>query len=193
MRIVAGRHKGRALAAPKGRTTRPTAARAREGLFNMLAHGGFGADGGSAIDDARVLEAFSGTGAFAFEALSRGAAHATLLDLDTGAIEAARKNAQALGERERTRIVRMDAVRPRTARVAHDLVFLDPPYGLKLGVRALQALGSKGWIEPGALVVLETGAKEDFDPPPGFRMVSARTFGAARFILMRYDAVTADI
>src|SRR5690606_21781249 len=122
MRIVAGRHRGRTLRAPKGRATRPTAARAREGLFNILAHGGFGAGGGSVIEGARVLEAFAGTGAFAFEALSRGAASATLLDLDENAVEAARENARALGERDSAHVVRMDAVRPRAGRVRHDLV-----------------------------------------------------------------------
>ena len=113
MRIIAGRHKGRALAAPKGDKTRPTAARAREGLFNMLAHGGYGPGRSSAIGGASVLDAFAGTGAFAFEALSRGAASATLLEIDPRAIDAARDNAAALGELDRTSIRRMDATRPR--------------------------------------------------------------------------------
>lgn len=186
MRIVAGRHRGRILTAPRGRTTRPTAARAREGLFNILAHGGFGQDGGSVLDGAHVLEAFAGTGAFAFEALSRGAAMATLLDLDEGALEAARDNARALNERDSTHILRMDAVRPRNAQTAHDLVFLDPPYGLKLGARALQGLAHKGWIAPGALVIIEVGVKEEFTPPHGFEAISERAFGAARFVLMRF-------
>lgn len=186
MRIIAGRHKGRNLAAPKGRKTRPTAARAREGLFNILDHGGFGPDGGSAIAGARVLEAFAGTGAFAFEALSRGAASATLLDLDEIAVDTARDNASLLGERERTRIGRMDATRPRRARLAHNLVFLDPPYRSKLCAKALKGLAAKGWIARGALVVAEVGEAEDFVPPGGLETVSERTFGAARFILMRY-------
>lgn len=186
MRIVAGRHKGRGLKAPRGRATRPTAARAREGLFNMLAHGGYGAHGDSVIAGAHVLEAFAGTGAFAFEALSRGAAAATLLDLDEKALEAARENAKALGERESAHVLRMDAVRPRAGRVAHDLVFLDPPYGSKLGTRALQALAAKGWIAPGALVIIEVADREEFVPPAGFEALAERSFGAARFVLMRF-------
>jgi len=192
VRIVAGRHKGRSLKAPKGRTTRPTAARAREGLFNILAHGGYGTDGGSVIAGARVLEAFAGTGAFAFEALSRGAASATLLDLDENAVEAARENARALGERETAHIVRMDAVRPRAGRAVHDLVFLDPPYGSKLGSRALQALAAKGWIAPGALVIIEVADREEFVPPAGFEALAERSFGAARFVLMRFTGMEGD-
>lgn len=187
MRIVAGRHRGRTLVAPRGRATRPTAARAREGLFNILIHGGHGIDGGSAIEGANVLDAFAGTGAFAFEALSRGAAGATLLDLDENAVEAARTNARTLGETGTTHIFRMDAVRPRAAHGVHDLVFLDPPYGSRLGTRALQALGAKGWIKPGALVIIEIAAKEDFTPPAGFTAITERSFGAARFVLMRFS------
>jgi 16S rRNA (guanine966-N2)-methyltransferase len=122
MRIIAGRHKGRVLAAPKGAKTRPTAARAREGLFNMLAHGGYGPGGTSAIAGAVVLDAFAGTGAFAFEALSRGAASATLLEIDARAVDAARDNALKLGEKDHTLIRRMDATRPRTAATTHGLV-----------------------------------------------------------------------
>lgn len=187
MRIIAGRHRGRNLVAPKGRATRPTADRAREGLFNMLAHGGHGPNGVSAINGVVVLEAFAGTGAFAFEALSRGAAFATLLDVSELAVGAARVNAARLGEDERTSIRRMDAIRPRAPDRAHGLVFADPPYGSALGARAFKALARKGWILPGALAIAEVGAKEAFDPPSGFELLTERTFGAARFFFMRYQ------
>lgn len=187
MRIVAGRHKGRGIDAPRGRNTRPTSARAREGLFNILAHGGYGAGGGSVFDGAHVLEAFAGTGAFALEALSRGAAQATMLDLDPAALDVARSNAEKLGERDATHILRMDATRPRTARASHDLVFLDPPYGSKLGAKALAALARKGWIVKDAVVIMEVAADEEFDPPQGFAALTERAFGAARFIIMRFE------
>ncbi len=189
MRIIAGRHKGRNLAAPKGQKTRPTAAQAREGLFNMLAHGGYGPDGGSVFNDARVLDAFAGTGAFAFEALSRGAEAATLLDLDAIAADAARDNAKALGETAHIVICRMDATRPGEASAAHGLVFLDPPYGAGLAALALGALAAKGWIAERALVVVEVAKAEVFSPPDGFTLVTERVFGAARFVLMRYAGI----
>ncbi len=192
MRIIAGRHKGRNLTAPKGAATRPTSARAREGLFNMLAHGGYGPGGGEAINGAVVLDAFAGSGAFAFEALSRGAAHATLLDVSEPALGAARANAEHFGECQTTAILRMDGTHPRPSVRTHGLVFLDPPYGSGLARTALTALSTKGWIEQNAMVIAEVGAQESFDPPGGFELLTERNFGAARFVLMRYLGIGED-
>ena len=186
MRIVAGKHRGRALAAPKGRDTRPTAARAREGLFNILAHAGLAADGGSALAGAIVLDAFSGTGAFAFEALSRGAASATLIDRDRAALAAAQANAEALKESANVAILGRDATKPGRADRPHTLVFLDPPYGKGLAETAMAALAAGGWIAAGALVIAEIGAKESLAPPAGFDALDERIYGAAKFAMMRW-------
>jgi 16S rRNA (guanine966-N2)-methyltransferase len=184
MRIVAGKHRGRVLAAPTGRDTRPTSARAREALFNILAHGDLG--DAPPLDGAIVLDAFAGTGAFAFEALSRGAQFATLLDTDRAALAAAKANAAALKETATVAIEPRDATRPGRAARAHSLVFLDPPYRQDLAVPALTALANQGWIDAGALVIAEIGAKEDLAPPADFTAFDERVYGAAKFVLMRY-------
>jgi 16S rRNA (guanine966-N2)-methyltransferase len=185
VRIVAGKHGGRLLAAPTGRDTRPTAARAREALFNILAHADL-KDGGSPLEDAVVLDAFSGTGAFAFEALSRGAKWATLIDSDRAAMNAAKANAAALKETGNVALIGRDATRPGKAEMTHDLVFLDPPYGKGLGEIALAALAANGWIANDAIAIAEVGAKEDFTVPEGFTALDERTYGAAKFVIMRY-------
>src|SRR5512143_957757 len=82
MRIVAGRLKGRRLEAPAGRDIRPTADRTRQALFDVLEHGHLTEDGGSVLVDAIVLDGFCGTGALGLEALSRGAAEATFMDMN---------------------------------------------------------------------------------------------------------------
>ena len=87
MRIVAGRYGGRRLTAPRGDATRPTSDRVREALFQRL----------GSLDDQRVLDLFAGSGALALEALSRGAAHATLVDSAPAAIKAIHANIAALG------------------------------------------------------------------------------------------------
>lgn len=120
MRVVAGELKGRRLAAPaRGRGVRPTSDRVREAVFSIL---------GDRVEGAGVLDLFSGTGALAIEAVSRGAAHATLVDDD---VQPARRNVEALGLDERCRVVRAD-VREFLRRESGEfsLIFCDPPYRL---------------------------------------------------------------
>lgn len=183
MRIVGGRHRGRRLAAPPGRSTRPTSDRARESLFNILAHGDFG----GVLEGARVLDAFCGSGALGLEALSRGASHVVLMDNDGAAMAAAQDNAGALDEETHVTCLPRDAVNPPRAEKPCGLVFLDPPYGGGLGEKALTALSTQGWLAPGALCVMETAKDEAFAPPPGFTILKERQVGAARFHILRYE------
>jgi 16S rRNA (guanine966-N2)-methyltransferase len=151
VRVVAGRLGGRRLRAPRGRDTRPTSDRAREALFSML----------GPIADARVLDLFAGSGALGIEALSRGAATATLVERDARAVEVIRANLAALelGEHE-AQVVHAPAraaLRDASARGdAYDLVFLDPPYrdAPALGRELSQALPAV--LAPGARVVVES-------------------------------------
>lgn len=186
MRIIAGRHKGRALTTPAGDATRPTLGRARQSLFDILEHGRFSASGESLLPGARVLEAFAGSGAFAFEALSRGAAFATLMDSARAAQTAQRRNAETLGESKTVRILGADAVKPPRGE-PQTLVFLDPPYGSGLAGRALTALAAAGWIGADTLAIVEIAAKEDFTAPEAFTLLEERRYGPARFVFLRLD------
>ncbi len=122
MRIVAGTHRGRPLAVPRGGPTRPTADRAREGLFSSL-------QSLLDLDGARVLDLYAGSGALGLEALSRGAAGATLVEQDERALTALRANVASLA-------LPADVVAQPVERfldgepVPYDLVLLDPPYDL---------------------------------------------------------------
>lgn len=187
MRVIAGRHKRRVLLAPEGRDVRPTADRVRQALFDMIEHGGHGPSGESPLPDARVLDAFAGTGAMGIEALSRGAAHATFIESDTRAAIVCRRNLQALGEAHTATVLQTDALSPPRPPFPCDVAFLDPPYGSGLGPPALVALAEAGWFADGSLVTLETGAREAFDPPPGFTVLDERRHGAARVTILRYD------
>lgn len=185
VKIVAGKHRGRLLQAPAGEATRPTLGRARQSLFDILQHGPFSKDGGSLLPGARVLEAFAGSGAFAFEALSRGAAFATLIDNAKAAQAAQRANAAALKETDNCRIIAGDATRPPPADAACDLVFLDPPYGKNLFAPALAALKGAGWIADDALIIGETAADEEFAAPEGFELLDERRYGPAKFAFLK--------
>jgi 16S rRNA (guanine966-N2)-methyltransferase len=185
MRIVAGKLKGRRLAAPEGRDIRPTADRTRQALFDVLEHGHLIEGGGSALVDAVVLDAFCGTGALGLEALSRGAAEATFMDSNRAALDIARANAKSLGVAGN--FILADATNPPRARQSATLVFLDPPYGANLGGAALLALKSAGWIAPSAIVSLEMSGPEIavFKEPAGFERLDERRYGKARILLLR--------
>jgi 16S rRNA (guanine966-N2)-methyltransferase len=187
MRIVAGSLKGRAIVVPPGHDIRPTSDRAREALFNRLAHGGFGAGGSSILADALVLDAFCGTGALGFEALSRGARAVTFIDSSQKSLNVARENAEQFGVAKQCNFVRMAFPAVPVASQKHGLVFLDPPYASDLTAPSFGALAAGGWLAPDALCSIERPSKEPvLNPPEGFSMMDDRRYGAARIQLFRY-------
>lgn len=181
MRIVGGSHRGRAIAAPPGSDTRPTTDRVREALFNMLLHSPrLLRDGQSRLEGGIVLDPFAGSGALAFEALSRGATQAWLFETDAAARRVILRNATDLGLAARMTLRGSDARQPGPAPAKADLVFLDPPYKSGLGPVVLDALDRNGWLQPDALVVAETDAKGSFAAPPGFTLLDERRQGPAK-------------
>ena len=184
MRIVGGQFKGRALHAPTGAKTRPTADRARESIFNILEHAPWSAG----VRDRRVIDLFAGSGALGFEALSRGAIFALFVETDPAARGAIRDNAEAFALFGNTRIHRRDATdlgaKPAGVGAPFDLVFCDPPYGQDLAPRALAGLVAGQWLAPGAQIVLEVAADETPDLP-GFETLDERTYGAAKILFLQ--------
>jgi 16S rRNA (guanine966-N2)-methyltransferase len=149
MRVVAGRFGGRSLVAPRGRATRPTSDRVREALFSIL---------GDTVSGARVLDLFSGSGALAIEALSRGASEAVLVDSSAAAVAAMRRNLASVGAEADVR--RQDALAylrgaSRDAR-QYDLVFLDPPYRHASALGRELSVALAPLLDPGARVVAES-------------------------------------
>ena len=184
MRIVAGSHRGRRIAAPAGHAVRPTADRVREALFNRLAHNDWGAEGEPPPKGAQVVDAFAGSGALGLEALSRGATHVTFIENDGRALDVLRRNLAALGMTQAATLLRHDAARPGRAPTPCALALLDPPYRSGLAAPALAALAGGGWLCGGALCVVELSAKEPFDPPAGFAALDERRYGATRIAFL---------
>lgn len=176
MRVVAGEWRGRALAAPAGSSTRPTADRVRETLFSMLVSriGGF--------DGLAVADLFAGSGALGFEALSRGAATATFVERDPGAIAAIRANAARLDAADRIRIIAGDALNLPVAG-PFDLVFADPPYAPESAGAAIAAVADRGWLASGGWIALESRRGERAPPGP-FTINAERDVGRARLTLL---------
>ena len=182
MRVVGGRLRGRALAAPKGDAIRPTSDRLRESVINILAHAY-----GDPVTGARVLDLFAGTGALGIEAISRGAAFCLFVDDGAEARALIRQNVDALGLGMVTRVFRRDATRLGAAHPVEPfgLVFLDPPYRKGLAAPALAALRDGGWLAPDALVVVEEAADAEFAPPAGYEELERRTYDDTVVIFLR--------
>ena len=184
MRVVGGRLKGRALAAPGSRAIRPTSERLRESIFDILEHRYSGR-----IEGRRVLDLFAGSGALAIEALSRGAQFALFVDNGAEARALLRANVEALGLGGVTRIWRADATKLGDAPAGgpFSLAFLDPPYGQTLAGSALAALVAGGWLDDDALCVVEEAAKAEIAAPPGLASVDERTYGDTRIVIFGRD------
>jgi 16S rRNA (guanine966-N2)-methyltransferase len=164
--------KGRRLAPVKGRI-RPTAAKVREAVFNIL---------GPGVAGARVLDLFAGTGALGIEALSRGAAAAAFVEEHPGALQVLRRNLQDLGLLDSCMVWPL----PVTAALkklagrgeVFDLAFLDPPYGGGVAAAALEALGGLSLLAPGARVVAEHSRRETLPETCGpLTLTGVRRYG----------------
>jgi len=182
MRVVGGRLRGRALAAPNSQAIRPTADRLRETLFNILTHAY-----GDPVTGARVLDLFAGTGALGIEAASRGAEFVLFIDEAAEARALIRENVATLGLGGTSRLFRRDAAKlgPVYPLEPFTLAFLDPPYAQGLAEQALTSARDGGWLVPDALVVIEEATKAAFAVPAGFTELERRRYDETELIFLR--------
>ena len=184
MRIIAGKFKGQPIAAPKGRSTRPTSDRAREAIFNILAH----AEWAPPMEGARIIDLFAGSGSLGLEAISKGAAFALFVETDASARGAIRQNIDTLNLFGVTRIHRRSATalgsRPNNIGHAFDFAFLDPPYNKGLAVPSLTELADGDWLSEKAVVMVETAADETIDWK-AWRILDERKKGAAKLTFLQ--------
>jgi 16S rRNA (guanine966-N2)-methyltransferase len=187
VRIIGGMHKGHGLAAPAGRSTRPTSDRVRESIFNILTH----RNSAGAIEGKRVLDLFAGSGALGLEALSRGARLCQFVENDAEARAVIRRNAEALGVTGLCKIWRRDATQlGRCAPQApFGLVFIDPPYGKNLGSAALASLVGGQWLAADATIVVEESTRAELALPPQLQLVDSREYGDTKVTFCRAAAL----
>ncbi|WP_405491525.1 16S rRNA (guanine(966)-N(2))-methyltransferase RsmD [Nocardia sp. NBC_00511] len=183
-RIVAGAAGGRRLRVPPA-GTRPTSDRVREALFSLV-------QARMDFDDIRVLDLYAGSGALGLEALSRGAAHALLVESDRKAATVIRGNIDDLGlpgaDLRQGTVSGVLAGAPASG--PYDLVFSDPPYAVEVAdVQAdLRALAEHGWLHEDALIVVERSIRSpEVSWPDGFAPLKSRTYGETRIDLAEYQ------
>ncbi len=169
MRVVAGELRGRRIASPEGKTTRPTTDMAREAIFNSLVSH-------YDLTDARIVDCFAGTGAMGIEALSRGAAHVTFIERDRDALACLKQNIDDLGLAARSTIVRGDAATLVANCKDATLVLADPPYEFANWPEFLTKV-------PCALVVAEAGAP--VAAPEGWEVLREKRYGRTHVTFLR--------
>ena len=183
MRIIAGTARGRRIEAPEGIHTRPTLDRVRENLFNILQN---------RTRDSQVLDLFAGSGALSIEALSRGAAHAVLVDSDRNASRIQRKNLDQLGMNGQAEVFLCDWRKAASELAAQgrrfDLVFLDPPYRMTDLREVFTAVAEL--TAPDGLVVLEHEAKTEPAAGDLFEKTDGRRWGYCGVSFFRKKEMT---
>ncbi len=172
MRIISGQFRGRLLSSPSGRDTRPTSARARGALFEILKE---------RLDGAYVADLFAGTGALGLEALSRGAARVDFYENHRAALACLRVNIEALAVRSSTRVVSAPLPDSLTRGDRYDLVFMDPPWREGHELRVSRKLVSQSRLADQGLLVIESPRDEPLEESLwdelGLTLVDKRNYG----------------
>ena len=177
LRLTGGTLRSRSVRTPSGRAVRPTPARVKEALFSILS---------DRIAGAVVLDLFAGTGALGFEALSRGAAHATFVEAHRPTAAALRSASRDLGLGERTTVVALAAERAaRLLDSRYDLVFADPPYAQPFPAAVFSALRERGALDERSLIVYEHSARETAPADPAFRLERSAHYGDVALAFLR--------
>jgi 16S rRNA (guanine966-N2)-methyltransferase len=186
MRVIGGHDRGRRLKVPKGRGLRPTSARVKEALFDILPHD---------LSGAKVLDLFAGTGNVTIEALSRGAAEAILVDSSNQSGKAIRENLRRLRLADRTKVwiiavtraVKLLARRGET----FDMIFLDPPYEQRWVALTVKAIAEGGLLRRTGVLIAEHSPREELQARYGaLARVDQRRYGGTVLSFFRQEEQT---
>jgi 16S rRNA (guanine966-N2)-methyltransferase len=176
MQIIAGTHRSRKLAPLLDSSIRPTSARAREALFNILSHR-LKENGTSVLAGARFADLCCGSGAIGLEARSRGAAHVTFVDNAATALAVARRNAETLKEVAQCHFMQGDVCALAAATIPYDIVFIDPPYGENLLPKAVARLVEGGWLHADSVLITEQKRQSVAVEHTGLTLTDTRHYG----------------
>ena len=181
MRVTGGQIRGRVLAAPKNLEIRPSSNKVREAIFNII---------GQDLSGSKVLDMFSGTGLLGIEALSRGAVLACFVDNAKQSLALIKKNLALCGYEHSGQICKWDLSKGLPENrpfldATYDLVFLDPPYRSHLAAGLIEALSVSERLEPGALIVLETGKTAEARHVLPLQLIEARIYGDTKLSIYK--------
>ena len=169
MRVISGIRRGKKLLSFEGEHIRPTTDRVKEAIFNLIQ---------GQVDNAMVYDAFSGSGALAVEAISRGAEFAVCTDVDLRSIDIIRKNFEGCSFFDKCDIINSSACSYlENTDKTFDLVFMDPPYNKGLVTPALEVIARRNILSKDGIVVIERDGVEDAFDHAGFSIEKERSYG----------------
>ena len=178
MRIISGERRGHKLLEFCGDDIRPTTDRVKESIFNLIQE---------YVSEANVLDMFCGSGALSFEALSRGAAFATCIDLDKNSINVIKRNCSDLNYSDRCEIINcscFDYIKKCGKKF--DLIFLDPPYNKNLIEDSLRGIAKSSILSPNGIIVLESDSTDFHSDFENLTMLKQRKYGRTYITVYKY-------
>ena len=185
MKILSGKHKGKEFKSPTGRDVRPTLARIRESIFNILIHRFH-----LVFSELVILDLFAGSGSFGLESISRGSDHTIFVDNNTTSIKCINDNLARLGVVGKFTVIEADVVQfgiNKKLLGKVNLAFLDPPYSTNLISDSLLYLRQNSYLRREALVVIELARGTPFDIVEGFSWEHEVSHGKTSVIFLRYS------
>lgn len=183
LRIIGGKWRSRQLLFPGVSALRPTPDAVRETVFNWLA---------PMIQGSRCLDMYAGSGALGFEAVSRGAMSAVLVEKNPKVVKALQKNRQMIDRHNQLKVVACEALQYlSTVSRQFDIVFLDPPFATDELEKACYQLHKKALLAPQGLVYIEHACDRELVYfPEGWREIKQAQRGGVQYSLYRVDATS---
>ena len=176
LRIIAGKYRSRILEQPPLSITRPTIDRAREALFNIIQND---------VENSVVLDCFAGSGAFCFEAVSRGATKAIAIEKNPIAFAIIQKNLEKLNINN-MEVKNMDSLNylEHAKNIQFDFIYLDPPYKLDVLKQCLDLIAKNQLLKKYGKIIIETNIDTTLDTPNELIIIDERIYGKTKFIFI---------
>jgi 16S rRNA (guanine966-N2)-methyltransferase len=185
LKIIAGKHKNRIIPKVKNAKCRPSTSKFKEAVFSILTSGEF-IDYNLFAGNTDVLDLFSGTGSYAFEAISRGARFATLIDINSDCLKLAQSFAELIGEKDNMNFLNLNALNLPRSKHFYDVIFIDPPYYHDFVSKSIESLIKGGWVNNEALIVAELGQRDDIYLQDNIYLITQRIYGNSKLLILQY-------
>ncbi len=186
MRIISGKFKGRKISGFIPKTTRPTTAKLREAVFNIISS--ILSTRQKSFDEINMLDLCCGTGSVGIEGISRGVNHVTFIDNEFSCIDLVKKILNHLKCDESQFSLKVcDATNLPSATTTYDFIYIDPPYEQDLLNKTLSILSRSGYLGNGSIVIVEYGKNSAINMPETFQQLSQKTYGNMLLSVLEYS------